>query len=366
MKITYVILILLFLCPICYGAPDTTATRPNTYTTGSTVDPDENNSNENTIYNAYNAHSHTDINATTETTFTIGDDDDIDHSYIVNNGDANNPRLRYDAGNSRWEFSNDGTTFFPIQASASVAGILDGFEIFYDRVHPADAIKASGGSVIIGGQNLSAISVSESLMIGSDAFWIGGSASDNASTWIYTYVFNSGDVASFNFSTTAPNSIDELGNTGGRLKWYVTGGVAYRCIGTIRNSTNANITSFNMVGNLVMWDSPIGITSVPSAGAWSNPLPCSAGIPETSTLGIFGLYSSDTDSRNSGTWIRPNGTTWSTNEANGIWIDTAGTEGDISGQRECMTDGAQQINYRNDAGDEETLISVEGYRDFLR
>ncbi len=374
MKITYVILILLLISPICYtpcfGIPDTIPSARTPYVTGNTIDPDENNANENAIYNAYNAHSHTAIEGTTSTTWTIGGNTDTDHDFIVDNGDTNNPLIRYNSTNSRWEFSNNGTDFFVMAASSSVTGILDGFELFYDRDNPNDAIIASGGSVIIGGIFLETTDITESLAIATDDFWIGGSAADNASTWIYVYVFNSGDVASFNFSTTAPNAINSSGDTGGRPKWFNTGGTSYRCIGAIRNDSNKNIASFNMVGNLTIWDGPISLTTAVSDNAWAT-LSCSAGIPEISALGIFGLYGEeDTAGNIQGIWIRPHGTTWftdpSTHFANGVTgIDTAGTTRG-SGQRECMTDGSQQIDYFNHTGDSATEVSVEGYRTFVR
>jgi len=60
--------------------------------------------------------------AVTDSTITIGDGTDQDYDIIVNNGDTNLPRLRYNATNSEWQYSNDGTTF---NAMGSGTGSVD-------------------------------------------------------------------------------------------------------------------------------------------------------------------------------------------------------------------------------------------------
>jgi hypothetical protein len=122
-----------------------------------------------------------------------------------------------------------------------------------------------------------------------------------------------------------------------------------------------------MVNNLVMWEVPVGMTTTVSGAAWAT-LPCSAAIPETSTLGIFGLYATDSNNDStSGVWLRPTGTTWATDNANGTMIRSAtpATYG-TGGQRESMTDGSQQVDYYNSNGENTNLITIEGYKNFLR
>jgi len=46
-----------------------------------------------------------------DNTLEFGDNLDTDKDIVVDNGDANNPTLRYDAGNSEWQLSNDGSSF---------------------------------------------------------------------------------------------------------------------------------------------------------------------------------------------------------------------------------------------------------------
>lgn len=62
---------------------------------------------------------------TNSTSFTIDNDEsgnpDQDVELIAEQGSENNGILRYDDGNNRWEFSNDGTTFNPIAADVDLA-----------------------------------------------------------------------------------------------------------------------------------------------------------------------------------------------------------------------------------------------------
>ena len=360
-SIPFVLFLLLISYVICQGTPTPTASRPVSYTTGSTVDADDQNSNENTIYNQYNTHTHEDLVKTSSTTWTIGTDTDVDHDFIVDNGDANNPKLRYDASIDQWTFSNDGTTFKTMAASTDVAvinGAIEGFELIFQA---SANVQVNAGSCEINGVFVATTALTQDFSTASDNAWIGGTSSASASSWVYVYAFDQGSaVASFNFSLTAPDAIDESSNTGGIFKYLTTGGVDYRCIGAVFSDSQKSLTDFFQRDNIIMNTVPANVTTTVSDDKWSAAT--SVRLPDISTMGIFGLETTGTTA-SVGTFIRPNGTSWSVNEANGIFMaPPAGGGGTISGQRTCATDASQQIQYFNFVTNNDTTrIDVEGW-----
>ena len=360
--IPFVLILLLFSYTICHGTPTPTASRPVSYTTGSTVDADDQNSNENTIYNQYNTHTHEDLAKTSSTTWTIGTNTDVDHDFIVDNGDANNPRLRYDASIDQWAFSNDGTTFKTMIASTDVAvinGAIEGFELIFQA---SSNVQVRAGSCEINGIFAATTDLTQDFSTASDAAWIGGSSLASASSWVYVYAFDQGSaVASFNFSLTAPDAIDEDSNTGGILKYLTTGGVDYRCIGAVFSDSQKGLTKFFQRNDVIMWDIPVNVTTTLSLQVWSAAT--SVRMPEISTMGIFGGSATDNTTTTFGLWIRPNGSFFVTNPANAI---AYGETGQASGstdasQSHIATDSLQQIQYQNDVGDSATRIDVHGH-----
>lgn len=356
MKRIYLGLILLLICGVAYGAPASTLTRPYSYSSGNTILSDEVNSDFNTMYNGFNTHTHSDFTSTTSTTFTIGNDTDVDHDFIVNNGDTNNPRVRYDSGTSKWQITNDGTTYsdIPTAAAAGIKGVITGMELIWTN---PEVITVNPGACEIDDDEIVSTSdtSSDPLHIASAPFWIGGTAGDDPSTWIYIYAFDGGsNVASFNFSKTAPNASDEDGNTDGILKYYSTGGVDYRCIGAVYNDGSSNATRFVQRNNLIMYDVPANLTTSTTANVWTSQ-DCSAAIPPISTHGLFGAYSFESGG-NSELQLRPNGGTWAQGYEDGI----AGT-GYCGGQLECFTDSSQVINYVTDTNDSACSLDVQGF-----
>ena len=55
----------------------------------------------------------------------IGDDTDTDYYLYVDNGDANNPYIMYDAGENEWRLANDGTTPISMGDCADKTCIFD-------------------------------------------------------------------------------------------------------------------------------------------------------------------------------------------------------------------------------------------------
>jgi hypothetical protein len=72
-----------------------------------------------------------------------------------------------------------------------------------------------------------------------------------------------------------------------------TGATYYRYLGSFYNNASDNIAMFYWFGNgnfiRISLDTIVSITTTPSAGAWAGETTCSAGIPVTSTLGIFNV-----------------------------------------------------------------------------
>jgi len=170
-----------------------------------------------------------------------------------------------------------------------------------------------------------------------------------ASTWYDVFLIGDGADSAF----TAKFVVQ--GNT-------PSGAIYYKKIFSVRNDGSSNILKFFQQGNIVMWDVPISITTSVSAGSWSSALSCAAAMPAISRLGIFGLRAEgDSGNDNALVSIRPNGSTWGTGLENGIYVRTAGTTNKVAGQRMCMTDATQQIQYYNYSDVDATAISVEGY-----
>ena len=142
----------------------------------------------------------------------------------------------------------------------------------------------------------------------------------------------------------------------------------YRYIGSVYNDASDNISNFYWFGNgdtpLIMWDVPVSTATVVSAGAWSAATACR--MPSTSTCGVFGLQARDSADIYA-VQIRRNGSTWKDGSGTTVvYEDGVGGEdnaatGGAGGQRICMTDSSQQIQYYNDAGDSTVAIHLEGF-----
>lgn len=194
--------------------------------------------------------------------------------------------------------------------------------------------------------------------------YITGVSQQTTSDWAYVYVDSSGNVK---LDIAEPDKSDSAGDTDGvPLYYYYTAGTTYyRCVGAILlNATGSGeVSKFYQRSNIITWDVPINITTTQTSTAvWSNPTSCAAAVPSISTYALFGLLASDDNAADAKVFIRPSGSTWATNTANGItdhvWDAQAHS---VSGQRGCALDDSQQIQYQNDTSDDATRIDVEGY-----
>jgi len=181
---------------------------------------------------------------------------------------------------------------------------------------------------------------------------IDSGSAEGASTWYSLYAVADADATTF--TVIAASQGTALSDV-----------TYYRYIGSVYNDSGSDLKNFYWFGSghtpLIMWDVPILITTTASAGVWSAATSCSAAMPSTSTLAVFGLSAQEAGGVTA-LWIRPNGSTGATANPG---VSYAGTGiynyGYFYGQYRCMTDSSQQIQYYGDAGDSQTGIAVQGF-----
>lgn len=174
-----------------------------------------------------------------------------------------------------------------------------------------------------------------------------------ASTWYYVYAVADANATTF----TAILSESAVNPTNANALYY-------RLIGAALTDATKDWLVYYCYGNgpdiTIMWDVPVQITTT-KKNAWFT-ISCATAMPSISTYGIFGLHITADQVLNVYLSIRPTGSTWTTNVEDGV---TAGNNiagyTDTGGQRVCMTDITQQIDYQNAAACLNIAISVEGY-----
>lgn len=234
---------------------------------------------------------------------------------------------------------------------------IQGAELVYVS---SDTLKTTSGVVEINGTIYARTTDSTTIDISSDTNKVAGTA-NAASTWFYIYAYNdattSWDIKWWNL---APQYANCGTDTSGPLIYRQSGGVWYRCIGVVFNDSGQDLDVWYQRGRIVKWDVPAVITTTISAGAWSSgATPCGGtvgGIPTVSTMGIFGGFSAQAAGQSVQLFLRPNGATSSTSNAEGMQgIET------VAGELWCATDSSQQIDYYNGGSDSTTNIVVKGY-----
>ncbi len=175
---------------------------------------------------------------------------------------------------------------------------------------------------------------------------------------------NAPDVASYTTDgsqgdTTAGSTFIYFWDSGNTKHWRVIGAIwCYEDGGVIKAAAGRL-----QQGNLIILDVPETVTTTVSASAWTDGSTrakglCDTFIPAISTLGIFGLISTHAGGNAAGVWIRPNGTTWSVEPADGAY-SIAGDGS--SNQKFCFTDSSQKINLQTHVSDTAVRITVQGY-----
>lgn len=173
---------------------------------------------------------------------------------------------------------------------------------------------------------------------------------DKASSWFHIYANADADATTFTgcASTSSSNP---------------TGVTYYKYIGSVYNDSGQDLDVWYWAGDgndvTVMWDVPVQVTNTPNNG-WSGAT--SVRAPFSSVLGIFGLTATETAAGTQAeVYIRPNGSNWPASVENGIYVyDTNSGTIQSGGQRWCMMDSSQQIQY-NSTGANSMTIDIEGY-----
>lgn len=139
--------------------------------------------------------------------------------------------------------------------------------------------------------------------------------------------------------------------------------VLKRLIGYAFTDADSDLLKSYQFMNRFMYDIPVNMTTTnPGTGTWSSALDCSAAIPSGVRMGIFGLYTKAAAAANAiAVYIRPNGSTWAAQKENGITFQETPSKSYISGQRTCMTDSSQQIQYYVYGTTADVTIDVEGF-----
>ena len=247
--------------------------------------------------------------------------------------------------------------------------IVRGFELL-DNARLGTHVEVTAGTLYHGDTEIDKTSNTQ-MTIATGANWWDGSVDTYASDgFLYIGVDVSGNVKFL--GTNAPDKADTAGNTDGNHLYWFDSSKYWRVIAEVpieSGDQKIHLSGHRQRGERIMLDAPLTITTSVSENDWSSAEDCSAAIPSTSTMGIFGLKSKDSGTTTCGVWIKPNGSTWistfdETTAASGVVAIATDDIG--SGQRLCATDGSQQIQYANMTGDSATVISVEGYISNLR
>ena len=201
------------------------------------------------------------------------------------------------------------------------------------------------------------------LDISKAADYISGGSSRGTSKWLYVYMAPSGDLR---LDANAPDYHDTAGNTTGiKYYYYYSSTTYYRYIGAIRLDAigSGNIVPFYKFDNYTAYDVPVVISTTASSGAWSSATSCATAMPPTSHKGLFGVSAIENTNQAATVWLRINAGAASHRNQDGIYNNpnTAGAQGSLGGELNCMTDSSQQIQYWSSAAATSFGLDVKGY-----
>ncbi len=371
----------MFLAGVVYASPSNTITTPNTFVANTTIQSAQVNDNSNEVSNKYNAHDHTDITQLGTIISGIWSGTLISTQFGgtgLNNASVVQGSLPYFNGTGTMGNLTPGTsgqllTSGGTGANVSWTGggavrdiILKGFEASAS-VGNLD-VRLYGGALFHGvtGVNVATTTV---LTLATAGDWASGSVVTygGGAGWCYVGVTNTASETNkgvYLLGNAPPNRSDIVGNASGTLlyRYEPATSTYYRIIGAFRIATTDRVqyTQFQS-GDTIMWDIPINVATAHSQNAWSASTSCATAMPAISKRGIFGLLSYSTNEAEAYVFIRPNGSTWSTNKSNSVGIEVSGgVNMKVGGQRICMTDSSQQIQYYT-LSDDVIRIDVEGY-----
>ncbi len=242
--------------------------------------------------------------------------------------------------------------------------ILRGFEI-QDVAGDDTSIVVQAGVLFHNDTEVSKTSNTTLTFATAGDWWDGSADSFGSAAFNYVGVDVSGNVKFL--GTNPADKADTSGNTDGLHVYWFDAAKYWRVIGEVYMDTDdkAHAAGHIQQGNAIMYDIPINVTTSTSSGTWSSAT--AVIMPSTSSMGIFGLLTQEGSGTTAGLWIRPNGSTWATENSNGVFMQiSASGNVYIGGQRVCATDGSQQIQYQNESGDDNIRVDVEGYISNLR
>lgn len=184
---------------------------------------------------------------------------------------------------------------------------------------------------------------------------IDSGSAEKVSTWYDVYAVADADA------TTFTAIMAEQGNALSDVTYY-------KYIGSVYNDSGSNLKNFTWSGNgpdaLVMWDVPVAVVTAANSG-WSAATSCATGMPSSSRMAVLGLYVADAGAANDAqVWVRPNGTTWSSQYEDSLYYYTnvAGSDArTASPGNMCAVDSSQRIQYNNSANTSSCRISVQGF-----
>ena len=169
-----------------------------------------------------------------------------------------------------------------------------------------------------------------------------------ADTWYAVYAVADADATTFTLilSTSFTNPTNAAA-------------LYYKLIGVALTDATSDWLPYYWSGNghdvTIMWDVPLEETTTLSNGSWTS-LDLTSAMPSVSTLAILGLYAQGPST--GAIWVRPNGSTLTTNFDNALYNNSGEI---VGGQRFCMTDSSQVIEYQTIAATTGTRVSVEGF-----
>jgi hypothetical protein len=213
-------LILLLAPSLASAVPDTSLSIAPAASDGSVITASDENTRNNAISTAYNAHSHTDISQTANT-LNVGDATAGNKTITAYNADSNKPFIRYDDTADNWIFSTDGVASDITMSGGIIIfeGVTDdAFETTLSVTEPtADRVinlPNANGTVAVSGTSPMTISSAGAVAYSPNAFLaiISSDQNDIAPNTATTIIFGTEvfDISSdYNSSTgifTAPKT----------------------------------------------------------------------------------------------------------------------------------------------------------------
>ena len=248
-----------------------------------------------------------------------------------------------------------------VQLSTSEDFTIKGFEISTDA--NTNTVTVDSGVLYVGATRINK-TAQTAIYLGTAGDWWDGVTDSYAggAGWAYIAVDNSGNIKFIGANAPDYHSSVSATTAGKKYYWYDTSIPEYwRVIHGVRVNTSNNINQDYMLqsGSFVTWNVPVSVATAASSSAWSSAVSCSAGIPATSTMGIFGIGVVGGASPTA-IWLRPNASTWAIDKENGLYHDAV-PSGGIGSWRTSMTDSSQQIQYYSAGTTTSVAVDVEGF-----